>query len=268
MYHFQFLIFVKIFSIYNHFYIKLKGRPPIWRQWPRTDSCIWYVPLFSCTMSFVAPLVFFLRPVSCFRGRPPLVYDVPLCFCCLAQSSRVFFQRWVSSGHFPGRLFFAFLCLGPIFWFLGGLLCSFFASWIRKGAHLCQVAPPGHQLGGKWGHQVDFSPSPGVPFRTTFSYFFVFFRILRFCENWAPVRAGARFRGSRPLQMSLFLPWNPFQKSDRIWTLLPGGGGTPLEILSGLGGPPLVAKMLIGTGTGYGPKAQHLADVCEQSSEL
>ena len=46
------------------------------------------------------------------------------------------------------------------------------------------------------------------------------------------------------------------------------GGGTLLEILSGLGGPPLVAKMLIGTAAGYGPKAQHLADVWKQSLEL
>ena len=46
------------------------------------------------------------------------------------------------------------------------------------------------------------------------------------------------------------------------------GGGTPLEILSGLGVPPVVAKMLIGTATGYGPKGQPLADVWGQDSEL
>ena len=47
-----------------------------------------------------------------------------------------------------------------------------------------------------------------------------------------------------------------------------GEGGTLLEILSGLGVPPLVAKMLIGTATGYAPKGQLLADVWEQDSEL
>ena len=46
------------------------------------------------------------------------------------------------------------------------------------------------------------------------------------------------------------------------------GGGTPRKILSGLGVPLLVAKMLIGTGTGYAPKGQLLADVWEQASEL
>ena len=43
-----------------------------------------------------------------------------------------------------------------------------------------------------------------------------------------------------------------------------GGGGTPRKNLSGLAGPPLVAKMLIGTGTRYDPKGQPLADVWEQ----
>ena len=33
-----------------------------------------------------------------------------------------------------------------------------------------------------------------------------------------------------------------------------GGGGTPREILSGLAGPPLVSKMLVGTGTALRPK--------------
>ena len=46
------------------------------------------------------------------------------------------------------------------------------------------------------------------------------------------------------------------------------GGGTPLEILSGLGVPPFVAKMLIGTATGCASKGQPLADVWEQDSEL
>ena len=46
------------------------------------------------------------------------------------------------------------------------------------------------------------------------------------------------------------------------------GGGTPRKNLSGLGGPPLVATMLIGTATGYDPKGQLLADVGEQDSEL
>ena len=45
-------------------------------------------------------------------------------------------------------------------------------------------------------------------------------------------------------------------------------GGTPRKNLSGLGVPTLVAKMLIGTATGYAPKGQLLADVWEQDSEL
>ena len=129
-----------------------------------------------CSFVFCSSRVF-CEAHLVFSGRSPLVYDVPMCFCWLAQSSRALFQSWLSSGHFPGRLFFVFRCLGPIFWSPGGLLCSFFASWIRKGTYLCQLAPPGHQLGGKWGHQVDFPPPSGVAFRTTFWYFFVFFGI-------------------------------------------------------------------------------------------
>ena len=149
----------------------------------------------SCRMSFVSPLVFFLRPVSCFRGRPPLVHDVPLCFCCLAHSSRALFQRWVSSGHFPGMFFFVFRCLGSIFWCPGGLLCSFFASWIRKGTYLCQLAPPDHQLGGKWGHKVDFCPSPGVVFRTIFLTFSYFSEFCDFVKIELPCRRELGFEG-------------------------------------------------------------------------
>ena len=57
-----------------------------------------------------------------------------------------------------------------------------------------------------------------------------------------------------------------FQKFHRFLRLV--GGGTLLEILSGLEVLPFVAKMLIGTATGYDPKRQLLADVWEQDSEL
>ena len=116
-----------------------------------------------------------------FSGLPPLF----MMFSCVFAVSRtvcaLFVVLWVSSGHFPVGFFCFFVCLGPICWSLGGLLSSFL--WIRKDKYVCQLAPPDHQLGGKWGHQVDFCPSPGVDFRTTFCYFFVFFGMLRFCGN-------------------------------------------------------------------------------------
>ena len=65
-----------------------------------------------------------------------------------------------------------------------------------------------------------------------------------------------------------FSPLEPLPKTGANLEAHKSGGRTLLEILSGLGVPTLVAKMLIGTATGYGPKAQHLADVWEQSSEL
>ena len=65
----------------------------------------------------------------------------------------------------------------------------------------------------------------------------------------------------------IFSPLEPLPKigtnlESRKW------GGTPRENLSGLGVPTLVAKMLIGTGTGFDPKGQPLADVWGQDSEL
>ena len=47
-----------------------------------------------------------------------------------------------------------------------------------------------------------------------------------------------------------------------------GMGGPPEKLDRIIGGPPLVAKMLIGTGTRYDPKGKPLADVWEQASEL
>ena len=148
--------------------------------------------MFLCRMLFVAPLVFFLRPVLCFRGAS----RSSMMLSCVLATSRKICALFLALGSFwalSGGFFCVFLSLGPICWSSKGLLCSFFASRIRKGAYLCQVAPPDHQLGCKWGHKVDVSPSPGVAFRTTFCYFSVFLGIVRFCENGAPVQARVRF---------------------------------------------------------------------------
>ena len=172
--------------IYIYIYIKLRGRPLVWRQWACTSSCTRYVSMFLCRKSLVAPFVVFLRFVLCFRGARRSAMMLSCVFATSRTICAFFFSVEFLLGTF-WWFFCVFLCLGPICWPPGGLLCSFFASWIRKGTYLCQLAPPDHQLGGKWGHKVDFCPSPGVAFRTTFWYFFVFFGILRFCENWAPV---------------------------------------------------------------------------------
>ena len=178
-----------------------------------------------------------------------------------------FFSALSSFWALSGGFFCVFLCLGPICWSSRGLLCSFFASWIRKGTYLCQLAPPDHQLGGKWGHKVDFCPSPGVVFRTIFLTFSYFSEFCDFVKIELPCRRELGFEGPGRSKCHFFSLGTPSKnRSEFGGSFL--GGGTPLEILSGLGGPPLVAKMLIGTATGYGPKAQHLADVWKQSSEL
>ena len=138
--------------------------------------------MFLCRMSFVALLMFFLRPVSCFSGRPPLVYDVPLCFAASCKARALFFSAGSLLGTFQAGFSVFFRVLDQFV----GLREAYFTLFLHRGsarAHLCQLAPPDHQLGGKWGHQVDFSPSPGVAVRATFCYFSVFFGITRFCEN-------------------------------------------------------------------------------------
>ena len=58
--------------------------------------------------------------------------------------------------------------------------------------------------------------------------------------------------------------FSPLEPLPKIRSILEahhrwGGGGTPWENLSGLGVPPLVSKMLIGTGTALRPKRTTLA---------
>ena len=119
-------------------YMKLRGKPSIWRQWACTYLCALggpYVSIFPCRKSlFFCELgihenrenqQWYSVVVSCslrvfFEARfvfsrcPPLGYDVLLCYCCLATSSRALFSRWVSSGHFPGRFFPNQACLGVL----------------------------------------------------------------------------------------------------------------------------------------------------------
>ena len=162
--------------------------------------------MLSCRTSFVAPLVFFVRPVSCFLGRPPLVYDVPLCFCCLAQSSRAPFQRWLSSGHFPDRFFCVFSRVLDQF---VDLREAGFAVFLRCGsarAHIC----------ASWRRQATNSEANGVtksifppprgslfgPLFFTFSYFSEF---CDFVKIELPCRRELDFEGPGRSKYHFFL---------------------------------------------------------------
>ena len=138
-----------------------------------------------------------------------------------------FFSALSSFWALPGGFFCVFLCLGPIYWSSRGLLCSFFASWIRKGTYLCQLAPPDHQLGGKWGHKVDFSPPWGSFFGPLFGIFPYFSEFCDFVKIEILCRRELGFEGPGRSKCHFFLPWNPFQKSVRIWRLITGGGDPP-----------------------------------------
>ena len=125
-------------------------------------------------------------------------------------------------------------------------------------AHICLFvcARQHHQTpNSEADDQVDFACSVGVIFRIMFCYFSLFLRIMRFCENWAPMHARARFWGSGPLWMLCFTTSSPFWKLERSRRLMSRGRGTLSKILSGQVGPPLVARMLIvRTATGDDPK--------------
>ena len=159
-----------------------------------------------------------------FSGRSPLVYDVPLCFCCLAQSSRVFFQRWVSSGHFPGMFFFVFRCLGPIF----GLREACFAHFLHRGsirAHIC----------ASWRRQATNSEANGVaksifppprgsffgPLFGTFSYFSEF---CDFVKIELPCRRELGFEGPGRSKCHFFSLGTPSKNRSEFGGSFLGGG--------------------------------------------
>ena len=112
-------------------------------------------------------LCFFVWAVCAFRARGRSV----MVFWCVFAASRHLARPFLapSGHHFP-----FFFSLGPTFWSVGDPPGSFFASWVRKGTHLCRLAPPGHQLAHKQGHQVDFPPSPLVSYWIPFCCFFAF----------------------------------------------------------------------------------------------
>ena len=116
--------------------IKLRGRPPIWRQWARTDSCIWCVPLFSCRIPFVAPLVFFLRPVSCFRGARRSSMMFPCVFAASHKVRALFFSAGSLLGTFKAGFSLCFRVLDEFV----GFRKACFAPFLHRrsaGAHIC-----------------------------------------------------------------------------------------------------------------------------------
>ena len=151
--------------------LKLRGRPPIWRGGLCTYSCAlgtrsdclknrerfmfpWnsffcFSILGTHTRRDIQKWYFsFGRPVGCFGGACRSVVT----FCCVFVATRNVACPCSALGLFwavSTQDFLCFLCAGPIFWALWGPPCFFFAPRIHKVTHLCQLAPPDHQLGGK-----------------------------------------------------------------------------------------------------------------------
>ena len=191
------------------------------------------------------------------------------CVFAASQTARAFFfQRWVSLGHFPGRVFFVFGVLDQFF----GVRGARFARFLHRGSARARIC-------ASWRRQTTNSETEGVsksifvpPQGSLFGPLFVTFRnfeeLCDFVKIELPCGRGLDFE-SPSRSKCHFFSLGTLSKNWRD----PGGschwgGGTLLEILSGLRGPPFVAKMLIGTATGYDTKRQLLADVWEQDSEL
>ena len=69
-----------------------------------------------------------------------------------------------------------------------------------------------------------------------------------------PHRRELNFEGPGPSECHFFCLGAPSENGNDFGGSWPAGWGTPRENLSGLGVPPLVSKMLIGTGTALRPK--------------
>ena len=97
-----------------------------------------------------------------------------------------------------------------------------------------------------------FPPPSVVGFRRLFVTFSYFAELCDFVKVEPPSRPELDFEGPGPLQVYFFF----LVPSSRNSSVLGGSwhGGSPLEILSGPGGPSFVSKMLIGTGTPLLPK--------------
>ena len=164
-----------------------------------------------------------------FSGRPPLVYDVPLCFCCLLYV----------------KLARAFLALG-LFWALSRQVFLFFSvSWtnllvfggpalllfLHRGsarAHIC----------ASWRRQTTNSEANGVtksifvpprgslfgPLFGTFSYFSEF---CDFVKIELPCRRELGFEGPGRSKCHFFFLLSPSQKFERSRRLMTRGVGGP-----------------------------------------
>ena len=98
--------------------------------------------------------------------------------------------------------FSMFSCISDRIFEVWEARCVFcLASQIHKGTYL--LAPPDHQLRGKWCHQVDFPLPPGSLFGPSFAIFSYFSEFHDFVKIELPCRRELGFEGPGPFPMSL-----------------------------------------------------------------
>ena len=110
-------------------------------------------------------------------------------------------------------------------------------------------------------YNIDFGIAKVIfhtPPWSVFGQLFVIFSFFRGLEVFVkiepPPRRELNFEGPGPSKCHFFSPGAPSKNEIDFGGSCLGGRGTPRENLSGLAGPPLVSKMLIGTGTAMRPK--------------
>ena len=156
--------------------------------------------MFACRMSFVAPLVFFLRPVSCFRGARRSSMMFPCVFAASHKARALFFSAGSLLGTFQAGFSVFFRVLDQFV----GLREACFASFLHRGsarAHIC----------ASWRRQTTNSEANGVtksifvpPWGSIFGLLFVilmfFSEVCDFVKIQVPCKRELDFDGQGPLQ--------------------------------------------------------------------
>ena len=164
-----------------------------------TYSCTRYVPVFLCRMLLVAPLVFFPRPILCFRGARRSSMMFP-CVCVASRKVRAFF---FSAGFLLGTFqagFSVFFVSWTNLLVFGRLALLFFCIVDPQG-HIFVPAgaarpPPRRQMMSP----SRFPPLPAGRFSDHFLLLFCISRNSAVLRRLSSLWAGARFCASQVAQ--------------------------------------------------------------------
>ena len=150
-----------------------------------------------------------------FSGRPPLVYDVPLCFAASCKARALFFSAGSLLGTFQAGFSVFFRVLDQFV----GLREACFASFLHRGNARAQIC-------ASWCRQTN-SEANGItksifppPRGSLFGLLFVTFRYFPELHDFVKIELlfwwGLDFEGPSRSKCHFFLLWSPFQKLERF----------------------------------------------------